>query len=361
MARRRVVEDGVERAVIARPREQFRRDPEPRGESLHDGDERPRLTRRVERLVHQIEMRIGALAADLLEPGRARQHHVREAARRVVHEQVVADDQVRPREARRDLAGIGKGREHVRAEEQQHAHLSIDEGLGDPRHLVRDVCPRRAALGRRDVRQILAVRAGAVARAEAAPGNAEVPGQRGQAPDRARSLPAVGALVHRAAAEHDHGGPGRRVAPSQGGDALRGHTGDGLPPRRRVRADVGGERVEPQRVIRHEGGVVTPFGDDHVHHRQRERRIGARPDPDHLVGLRGGLGLADVDGRDVGAAVARRREVAAGVGLAREIGAPEQDEIRVRAHVLLRIGLEHPREPEPEGAEPQQIIVGFHH
>jgi hypothetical protein len=75
----------------------------------------------------------------------------------------VADNQVRPREACRDLAGVGKGRKHVRAEEQQHAHPSIDEGLGDPRHLVRDIRPRRAALGRRDVRQVLAVRAGAVA------------------------------------------------------------------------------------------------------------------------------------------------------------------------------------------------------
>ena len=50
----------------------------------------------------------------------------------------------------------------------------------------------------------------------------------------------------------------------------------------------------------------------------------------------------------------RRRaavEVAAGVRLAREVRAPEQHQLRVRAHVLLRVDVEHAGDAEAEAAE----------
>ena len=119
-----------------------------------------------------------------------------------------------------------------------------------------------------------------------------------------------------------------------------------------MRAHVLGERVESDRAAEDEPSVVPSLRDDHVHHREREGRVGSRPDPDHLVGLRGGLRVANVDRNDVSAAPARRGQVTSGIGLAREIGAPEEDALGVLAHILLGIDLEHAGEPEPEGAEP---------
>ena len=197
------------------------------------------------------------------------------------------------------------------------------------------------------------MRAGAVARAEAAARDAEIPGERRQAGDRARGVPAVGALVHGAAAEHDHRGLRRRVAAGEGDDALRGDAGD------RPRPTPASTRARGRQARR------TPSCDPATNRASwrasatitciiasASARVGAGPDPDHLVRLRRRLGLPDVDGHDVGAAAARRREVAAGVGLAREVGPPEQDQIGMRAHVLLRIRLEHTRQAESEGAEP---------
>jgi hypothetical protein len=65
------------------------RQPEALGQSLQDERQRPGLTRRLEDLVHQVEVGVGALAAQLLEPGRARKEHVGELSRRIVHEEIV--------------------------------------------------------------------------------------------------------------------------------------------------------------------------------------------------------------------------------------------------------------------------------
>ena len=102
-------------------------------------------------------MRVRALAADFLEPRRTGQHDVGEPACGVTHEQIVADDEVRPREPRRHVPGVGEGRQHVGAEEQHHAHPAFDERFCHARHLVRDVRAGRSPGGRRDIGQILAV------------------------------------------------------------------------------------------------------------------------------------------------------------------------------------------------------------
>jgi hypothetical protein len=61
-------------------------------------------------------MRMRRLAADVLEPSRAGEHDVGEAARRLVREQLVANDKVELVERGGDSPGIGIGRQHIDAE-----------------------------------------------------------------------------------------------------------------------------------------------------------------------------------------------------------------------------------------------------
>jgi hypothetical protein len=119
-----------------------------------------------------------------------------------------------------------------------------------------------------------------------------------------------------------------------------------------VRRDVGGERVEADGVPRHELAVVEALRDQHVHDPEREGRVGARPQEQHLVGLGRRLGAPHVDGDHVRAAAAGFHQVPRGVRLAREIGSPQHDQVRVGPHVLLGVGLERPGEADAEAAEP---------
>ena len=80
--------------------------------------------------------------------------------------------------------------------------------------------------------------------------------------------------------------------------------------------------------------LVEPLADQHVHETESEGRVGAGSQDQHLVGLGGGLGAAHVDGDDARAAAPRLDEMAGGVRLARQVGAPEDDEARVGAQVL---------------------------
>ena len=188
-------------------------------------------------------------------------------------------------------------------------------------------------------------------RSQAAAFDAEIPRQRRQAGDGARTLPAVRALVHGAAAEEDHRRLRRRIPARERGDAAR------LDPRRRGRPgrvvplDVSGESIEPDGVSADERGVVQPLCDDHVHHAQRQGGIAPGADQQRLVGLRRGFGAPHVDVHHVRAAALRGREVAPGVRLAGERLPPEDDEVGVGAHVLLRVHLEDAGEAQPEGAE----------
>ena len=53
---------------------------------------------------------------------------------------------------------------------------------------------------------------------------------------------------------------------------------------------VGAKSVAREIVV-----ILQSFGEDHVHHRQRQRRVGARPDRDPLVTLIGGARADRVD------------------------------------------------------------------
>src|SRR5207244_6059101 len=110
-----------------------------------------------------------------------------------------------------------------------------------------------------DAGEPLAVDGAAVTRAEAAAGYAEVGRERRQAPDRPPARPAVGALVHGAAAEHDHRRSRRRVAARERGDALRGDPRDARGPGGRVVRDKAPQLVEAERVAGDELTVVQPF------------------------------------------------------------------------------------------------------
>ncbi len=118
-----------------------------------------------------------------------------------------------------------------------------------------------------------------------------------------------------------------------------------------VAAEVDDEVVQTHGVRRGELAIVEALGEDHVQHAQGQRRVRARTDAQDLVGLRGRLGVAHVHRDHVGAAPLRRGQMPAGIGLAREVRAPEDDEGRVGAHVLLGVGLEHAGEPQAESAQ----------
>ncbi len=308
--------------------------------------------RRLDHLRHQVEVGVRGLAPELFQPGGGRQHHVGEAPGGVVEEEIVGHDQVGAGQAGGHAGGVGEGRQHVGAEQQHHAHVAVEQRLGDARHLVGDSPLGRPPLVGADVGEALAVGGPAVAGPETTARNSEVAGEGGQAADRPGGRPGAGALVHAAAAQHDHGRPGRGVAAGQSDDALGRHPGDGRRPGRRVVGHVGGQRLEADRVALDELAVPQLLGHDHVHEGQGQGGVGAGADQQHVVGLAGGLRLAHVDRDHVGAAATSGGEVAPGVGLGGEVGAPQDDHLRVGAHVLLRVGLDDAGEPEAEGAEP---------
>ena len=273
------------------------------------------------------------------------------APRRIVQEQVVCRDQVEALERRGDAAGVGERRDHVGAEEQEHAHPAVLERLRDPRHLVRHVVAGRAPFARRDAGETLSVRGGAVARSQSGTRDAEVAGEGRQTRDGAGALPALGALVHGAAADEDHRRFRRRVAAREGGDLPGVQAGRCRCPGEVVSGEMGGERIEADCMAGDECRIMEPLRDDHVHHPECQGGVRPGPQQDRFVRLRRGLGAPHVDGDDVGAAPFRRRQVPPGVRLAREIRAPEQDQRRVGPHVLLGACLEHARQTEPESAE----------
>src|SRR6266852_4034284 len=97
---------------------------------------------------------------------------------------------------------------------------------------------------------------GAMTRPKPSTWDADIASQGGQTRDSPSGLPAVGALVHRAATQHDHGWPGRGIAPRQRYDTLRGDTGDARGPRWRVRLHVGGQGLKAHAVVCHKLPVV---------------------------------------------------------------------------------------------------------
>src|SRR5262249_32460221 len=224
--------------------------------------------------------------------------------------------------------------------------------LGNTRHLAWTVIARRTALeGENIVVERLTMGGAAVARTESAAGHADIAGQSGKASDRTRTLPSIAPLEHRTAAENDHGRTRRRIKARNIGNPLSIDAGDALSPLRRMRPQMLRKRVEPDRIASDEVRLVQPFEYDDVHHAQGQSRIGTGTDDQRIVGFRPCLGPPHANRDDVRTAFARRDQVTRRVGLACEIGPPQQDHRRVRTHVLLGVGLEYASEAEPESTK----------
>ncbi len=90
-------------------------------------------------------MRVGRLAAQLLEPRRAGQHDIREAARGVVQKSSWLTISPRAREACGHGRCIRERRQHVGADEQQCAHPALAHAAVMPGIWLGTQCPARAA------------------------------------------------------------------------------------------------------------------------------------------------------------------------------------------------------------------------
>ena len=103
-----MIEDRVDRSLVGLPWEEVDEVQTP-SQLLENPHERPRFAGRVEDLRHQIEVGVRAFAAQLFEPRGRGEDHVGKAAGRVVHEEVVSDDEVGPGQARGHVLSVGEG------------------------------------------------------------------------------------------------------------------------------------------------------------------------------------------------------------------------------------------------------------
>ena len=104
-----------------------------------------------------------------------------------------------------------------------------------------------------------------VARAEASAGDAQVPRERRQARDGPGALPAVRALVHRAAPEKDHRGPRRGVAAGERHDPIGREPCLARHPLEGIRPHMLGQPIEADRVHVNELAVIEPLAHDDTH------------------------------------------------------------------------------------------------
>ncbi len=93
MPGRGMVQNRVNRPFFALPRKEIF-DLKALGQALQNPTQRAGLARWLQSELHQVEMGVRTFAANLLQPGRTGQHNIREAARRVIHKNIVAHHQV---------------------------------------------------------------------------------------------------------------------------------------------------------------------------------------------------------------------------------------------------------------------------
>ena len=206
-----------------------------------------------------------------------------------------------------------------------------------------------SAPGGRRSRAAMSVRAWpcdarAVARSEAAAGDAEIAGQRGQAGDR-RARPASRSRPCTSSCRRARSW--RASSPRSGARARRcaraSNAGDGRRPRRRVRADVRGERVEPD-------GVIARRTRRRAAARRRSRAsspsasAASVPGPDRSASRRTAPAASVSRTSMVDDVRAAARAAARGgapvFGWLARLAPQSTMRSRVRAHVLLRVGLE---------------------
>src|SRR5271165_2230884 len=164
------------------------------------------------------------------------------------------------------------------------------------------------------------------------------PGQRRQAGDRAHRLPAPGVPLDRHP-DPDHRRLGGGVLPGQGADVIDRDAGLLRSPFRGVTLNALGQLLVSDGVIPDVGLIGESLADDDVHHGQRERAVGAGPDRDVPVRVRGRPVPDRVDHHDLGAAALRLGHERPQVQVRRDhVAGPDEDVAGVNQ--ALRI---HPR------------------
>src|SRR3954471_22463462 len=113
-----MVEERIERSRLLGPGKVVGYS-EPLRQIAQDARDGPRLTGGIEDFRHQVQMRVRALAADVLEPRGGGEEQVRVGARGVVREEIVARDEIGGGERTARAARVRERREHVGAEEEQ--------------------------------------------------------------------------------------------------------------------------------------------------------------------------------------------------------------------------------------------------
>ena len=232
--------------------------------------------------------------------------------------------------------------------QQQHVEPAASHGLGNAGHMAGN--SRLSWHGRGDIGQHVGVASTlwrcSVALAQAPSRDAQLPGKSRQAGDGATGLPPVLMLKHGVAAQHDHGGGLGRVAPGKRADALRLDASDRRRPFGRAGPDVGSKWRKAERVALDELLILESLRQDHLRQGERKRGVAARLKQEHLVSVAGRFGAARIDLDHVGAAFARLHQARCEIRLAGQRGAPEHNRARVGRHVLFRIGLDRPSQPQ---------------
>lgn len=349
MAGCRVIQDDIDHLFDRRPRKEVSK-PEGVCQRTQDFIDRARLSLPLQCTLHQIEVRVRHLKSQFLEPGGSRQQHIGETPRRFIHEQIDANDQTRLVETMGDFTGVREGRQHVGPQQEQNLELPVGQGLCDVGHLIGNIIARRACHTRIQIAHGRTV--GAMTWAETAACNPKIAGQRRQTADRTRRVPAVGTLVHGAAAEKDHGWSRGRVRSGERRNLAFLKTGLGCCPGRREGQNVRRQFREADGMRFDKLRVIELFSDDDVHDGQSERSVRSRADQENFIRLSRRFRSPYIDRDDFCPATPSRDDMTGGIGLTRNVRAPKHDHVRVLSHILLGIDLERARQTHSKTAKP---------
>ena len=275
-----------------------------------------------------VQVTVGLVHVVVLQLGGGRQHDVGVVGGVGEKNFVHHGEQVLARESGNHLlrARAHRHRVVVVDVDRPHRRLGRGERIAE-RRLVDAARPVRDQIGslQRGVVHAVVIAGG---QQHAPRGIAPVPGKRRQAGDGAHRHAAAGVPLH-AVIEPDRRRARAGVLARQRNDFVAGQTADRrrllrrivLHPRLQLRK---AERMAPDVIV-----IAEPLADDHVHHAQGQRRIGARQKCHVLIAFRRGQAAVGVDRDHPGAAALRllhaRPEMQVGDD---GVGAPDEDQLR---------------------------------
>ena len=361
---------------------------DPLRQVLHDLPVGPRGARRLDELAHPLHaaLAVGERALLLGEGGRG-QHDVRDL-RRLVHEEVLHDQEVERAQQFGRVGQVGVGEGRVLAHDVHAADVALGDGLdhvGGPHALLgrQRAPPGALETGQVGGRVVLVARqrvghaarvAGALhvvltaQRRDAGPGPPHLPGEQREVEHRRRVVGAVDVLGHAHTPEQAGAVAARRAAvlggarvePGGAAQEVGRHAREILDVLRRVRLQLGPPGVEALRAIADEGVVLQALVEDDaghaVEHGDIGPRIRAQPevgvvaeldsprvehDQAHAVLFRGAPDAAG-DHRVVRGRVGADDEDAAGV-LVVGVGVRRRAAAQLGQHRLDRRGVAEPR------------------